>query len=110
LEIRLPDPSMNPYLGLAAMLMAGLDGIQQGMELGEPSEESVVYSTNRSRSVRKLPRSLRQAIDELENDTVLMTMLGNYLGPLYLDAKRLEYREYRASVTEWELRRYFNTY
>jgi len=110
LEIRLPDPSMNPYLGLAAMLMAGLDGIQQAMELGEPSEESVVYSTNRSRSVRKLPRSLRQAIDELENDTVLMTMLGNYLGPLYLDAKRLEYREYRASVTEWELRRYFNTY
>ena len=113
LEIRLPDPAMNPYLGLAAMLTAGLDGIQQGMELGEPSEESVLYNPTRSphvRPVAKLPRSLRQAVDELEKDDVLMNMLGNYLGPLYLDAKRLEYREYRAFVTEWELRRYFNTY
>lgn len=113
LELRCPDPSSNPYLATAVMLMAGLDGIRQKMPLAEPLEETLLANNQqrtRRRQVETLPHSLRQALVALEQDDVIMEALGPYIADRYLAAKRQEYDEYSQQVTQWELDRYVNRY
>jgi glutamine synthetase len=111
-ELRFPDPSCNPYLAFAVMLMAGLDGIEKEMTPPPPVEEDV-YHFDDARltelNIGQLPGSLREAIDELEADAVLMETLGKHTGPSFVEAKRTEWDEYRIQVTEWELERYLET-
>lgn len=111
LELRSPDPSGNPYLISAVMLQAGLDGIQQQMTLPAPLEETILQQDRvRLRQVEVLPNSLRQALDALEQDEVILSALGPYISDRYMALKRQEYDEYSRQVTAWELERYFNRY
>jgi glutamine synthetase len=110
LELRCPDPSSNPYLGAAVMLMAGLDGIRQRMALPDALEESLMMHSPRRRQVETLPNSLREALDALELDDVIMAALGGYISERYVAAKRQEYEEYKQQVTAWELERYLNRF
>ncbi|MEM6281572.1 MAG: type I glutamate--ammonia ligase [Chloroflexota bacterium] len=110
-EMRLPDPSSNPYLASAVMLAAGLDGIQQKMQLTNPLEETILQQNRaRLRQVEVLPNSLRQALEALAEDNVVLGALGPYISDRYLDAKRQEYDEYSRQVTAWELQRYLGRY
>ncbi len=69
LEYRPPDPSCNPYLAFAAMLMAGMDGIKNKIHPGEPVTENIYkMSREKAKSIRQLPGSLQEALDELEAD------------------------------------------
>jgi glutamine synthetase len=87
LELRLPDPSCNPYLAFTAMLAAGLDGIDRGCELGPPLEE-LEHGFGGGHSVtRPLPASLGEALAALEDDDVIMSALGSELLELFRSAK-----------------------
>jgi glutamine synthetase len=112
-ELRCPDPSANPYLAFAAMLAAGLDGVEKGMELAEPVEESL-YEMDAARiaerGIRQLPGTLGDAIDELEADPVICEALGDHVLSHFIEAKRAEWDEYRGQVTSWELDRYLEQF
>jgi glutamine synthetase len=112
-EVRCPDPSSNTYLAFAAMLAAGLDGIEKGMELGDPVEESVyAMSAERikERGIQELPGTLGDAIDELEKDEVICAALGEHVLSHYVAAKREEWDEYRTQVSQWEVDRYLEAF
>ena len=112
-EVRCPDPSANTYLAFAVMIAAGLDGVERGLELADPVEESLFeMDAGRlaERAIRQLPGTLGEAIDELEADPVVCEALGDHVLSHYVDAKRAEWDEYRTQVTQWELDRYLETY
>jgi glutamine synthetase len=111
LELRCPDPSSNPYLSSAVMLMAGLDGIRQQMPLPDPLEESLLrQDRSRLRQLEVLPTSLGEALDVLSQNDVIQAALGPYISDRYLAAKRQEFEEYNRQVTVWELERYVSRY
>jgi len=111
LEIRCPDPSANPYLASAVMLAAGLDGIRQRMPLPDALEETLLRKDrSRLRQIETLPSSLAEALDELEQDDVIMGALGPYISDRYIAAKRQELEDYNRQVTPWEIERYFSRY
>lgn len=111
LELRCPDPSANPYLAQAVMVMAGLDGIRQKMELPDPLEETLVTrSRGRLRQVETLPNSLEEALEVMSGDDVVMAALGPYISDRYIAAKRQEIDAYNRQVTQWELDRYLSRY
>jgi glutamine synthetase len=111
LELRCPDPSSNPYLASAVMLMAGLDGIRQQMPLQDALEEALVrQDRGRMRQLEVLPTSLGEAMDVLSQDDVILSALGPYISDRYLAAKRQEVDQYNRQVTAWELERYLSHY
>jgi len=111
LELRLPDPSCNAYLAFAAMLAAGLDGLERQLELGPPMEEfEHGYQGGSRLSVRPLPGSLGEALDALAEDDVLAEALGSEVLGLFQAAKTLEWETYRRQVTTWELEAYLRRY
>jgi glutamine synthetase len=112
LELRCPDPSCNPYLAFAAMLWAGLDGIERGLTPPPPVEENV-YDFDDARlrelNIATLPGTLKEAIDELEKDKLLQQALGEHAYQAFVRAKKAEWDEYRIQVTDWEINRYLET-
>ncbi len=113
LELRCPDPSCNPYLAFAAMLAAGLDGIQRNLELSRPVEENLYHFDDtmiRKQGVQTLPGSLEEALQEFAADEVIQSALGAHVCEWFMEAKRAEWNEYRMQVTPWELERYLTTY
>jgi glutamine synthetase len=111
LELRCPDPSSNPYLATAVMLMAGLDGIRRGLELPEPLEETLLTrNRGRLRQVDVLPTSLEEALDVMSSSDVIMNALGPYISDRYMAAKRQEVDDYNRQVTQWELDRYLSRF
>jgi glutamine synthetase len=113
LELRCPDPSCNPYLAFAAMLMAGLDGIEKGMTPPDALEENLYELDEKSRAekqVQTLPGSLREALDCLSEDRVIQDALGAHVYERFMDAKRLEWDAYRTQVSAWEVDHYLAIY
>jgi glutamine synthetase len=113
LELRFPDPSCNPYLAFAAMLTAGLDGIEKGMEAPPALEENLYELDDERRAQRQiktLPGSLREALDCLAEDKVVQDALGSHIYERFMSAKKQEWDDYRVRVSEWEVDRYLATY
>ncbi|MBI5305009.1 MAG: glutamine synthetase [Chloroflexi bacterium] len=110
MELRCPDSSSNPYLVLAAMLAAGLDGVQRKLQAPPPIEESSYEMTDadmQARGIGVLPGSLGEALAELEKDEVVRESLGEHGYKGFVRAKRREWDEYRLQVSQWEWNRYF---
>ena len=111
LELRCPDPTANPYLAMAVMLQAGLDGIRHKMPLPDPLEETLMQGMpGRMRQIAVLPHSLDEALDALSGDDVILSALGPYVSDRYIAAKRQECAEYNRQVTEWEIKRYLRRF
>ena len=112
LELRLPDPSCNPYLAFTAMLAAGLDGIDRELDPGPPMEEvEHGYQAGVSRqTVKPLPGSLWEALVALEEDDVLVDALGGEALDLFRSVKTLEWDSYRRQVSQWEIETYLPGY
>ena len=112
-ELRCPDPSSNPYLAFAAMVAAGLDGVEKGLQLADPVEESL-FEMDATRIVEKgikeLPGTLGEAIEELQADPVICDALGDHILGHYVAAKKAEWDEYRTQVSRWELERYLEAF
>ena len=102
-ECRIPGADANPYLAFAATLAAGLDGIEQELEL-EPIFEGDAYSAE---GIREVPKTLREALDALDGSTVLRGAFGDDVIDHYLHNGRWEQSEYDRQVTDWEVRRTF---
>jgi glutamine synthetase len=110
-EIRCPDPACNPYLTFAALLHAGLEGIEKGYELPPPMEENLFELTHeerRERGIISLPESLGEAIEELAQSELCERILGPHMFERYVALKEKEWDEYRLQVTPWELERYLS--
>jgi len=117
IEDRTIDGSANPYLAAAAILAAGLDGIEKGLDAGEPNSENlytVSYDELRRRGLETLPSNLLEATTELERDDVLREALGKGRGEDYLDyfirVKRDEWARYHEQVTPWEITEYLTRF
>jgi len=112
IELRCPDPSCNPYLALAVMLAAGLDGIKRELPVPDPSEENLFLRSEAQRGpfLNVLPGSLDEAITALETDPVIKEALGPHVFDRFTTAKRLEWEDYRLEVTPWELGKYLSAY
>jgi glutamine synthetase len=116
-EDRTVDGSANPYLAATAVLAAGLDGIENELEAGEPNWENLYGEspdTLLSLGLRALPGNLLEAVGELERDDVLREELGAGRGEDYVDyyvrVKRDEWARYHEQVTDWELREYLTRF
>ena len=109
-EFRCPDPACNPYLAFAVMLAAGLEGIREKYPLPEPIEEDIFSMTEAQRAERgihSLPDSLYAAILEAEGSELLRRALGHDVMDKFIANKKVEWDDYRAQVTDAEIRKYF---
>ena len=112
-ELRSPDPAANPYLALAVMLAAGLDGIDTEADYREPVNENIwemSYREKRRLRIDDLPHDLNEALDELEKDDVITGALGKHITAHFVEAKRQEWRDYITQVSAWELQTYLAKY
>ena len=112
-ELRSPDPSCNPYLAVAACLAAGLDGIAQGLEPPEEISGDVYAMDDAARAAQNigaLPETLKDALDAMEQDRLIMDVLGEHMARHYIQGKRKEWNEYQTRVSSWELEKYLVTY
>ncbi len=112
-ELRSPDPAANPYLALAVMLAAGLDGIATEATSREPVNENIREMSHRERRrlrIDDLPHDLNEACDELEKDAEMVDALGAHVAAHFLAAKREEWRDYHTQVSSWELEHYLAKY
>jgi len=109
LELRLPDGACNPYLATAAILAAGLDGVDRKLDPGKPINENLYdwpAEKLKRAGVKVLPQNLSEALDEFEKDKVLRAALGEKLSEEFLSLKRMEWVEYSRHVSDWERDRY----
>jgi glutamine synthetase len=116
-EDRTIDGSCNPYLAAAGVLAAGLDGIENGIDAGEPNAENLydfTYEENVAKGLHALPANLLDAVGELERDDVLRAALGRGRDEDYVDyyirVKRDEWFRYHEQVTPWEIREYLTRF
>lgn len=109
IELRAADSSCNPYLGAALVLAAGLEGIRESLDPGEPNRGNM-YLVDQAeldaRSIRMLPRTLGEALDAFEADPLARSVFGDAMFKAWLDYKRDEWLSYMAHVSDWETRRY----
>lgn len=113
IEARFPDPSCNAYLAFAALIHAGLDGIEKGLECPDPVRENIYDFDEAKRDeygIETLPTNLGEAVDALEEDEVIYNALGDHIGQKFVEAKTQEFKEYLVDVSQWELDRYLETF
>ena len=113
IELRCPDSSANPYLALAVCLRAGLDGIVNQILPPESVDCNIFALTQeekRRRGIEAIPGTLQEAVCELEKDTFIQEVLGAHVSAKYMEAKKAEWADYRAQVTQWEINRYLNQF
>ncbi|MDA8233591.1 MAG: type I glutamate--ammonia ligase [Clostridia bacterium] len=112
-EMRNPDPATNPYLALAAMLAAGIDGIKNKIQPPAPTERNIYHMDAAEREkegIASLPASLYEAIEELGKNPVIKDALGEHIFNKYTEAKLAEWDDYRTKVHQWELDSYLTRY
>ena len=113
LELRSVDPMANPYLALAVLLEAGLDGIINKIDAPDPVETNIYSMSPEERKeagIIDLPSTLRNALKALETDEVVRQALGNHIYTNFLDAKRMEWASYATFVSQWEIDNYLDIY
>ncbi|GAB3037227.1 type I glutamate--ammonia ligase [Natronobiforma cellulositropha] len=113
IEARFPDPSCNPYLALATLIQAGLEGIEQGLEAPDPVRENIYEFDETKREeygIDTLPANLGEAVSALEEDEIILDALGEHIGSKFIEAKKQEFGEYIVEVSQWELDQYLETF
>ena len=113
IELRMPDPSCNPYLALAVILRSGLDGIEKQLDPGPPVNKNIYKMSHRERRhlrIDELPMNLSEALDELEKDDLVRETLGDHIFNHFVEAKREEWFDYIRQVSPWEVERYLAAY
>jgi glutamine synthetase len=112
-EVRMPDPSANPYLAIAVMLAAGLSGIENKI-VPPPSVNKNIFAMSqrekRRLKIEALPASLYEAILNLEKDNLMKEVLGDHIFNHFIEAKKMEWSDYISQVHSWELDRYLSYY
>ncbi len=112
-EVRNPDSSCNPYLAMAVMLRAGLDGIAKGMEVPSPVDTNIYKmdsATRKKLGIESLPGSLLEALCELDKDLVVKEALGEHIYEKFREGKMEEWQDYNVQVSPWEVRQYLTKF
>ncbi|KMY49533.1 type I glutamate--ammonia ligase [Peribacillus loiseleuriae] len=112
-EVRSVDPAANPYLALAVILKAGLDGIKNKMTPPAPIDRNIYVMTKEEREengIVDLPATLYAALERLKEDEVIMGALGDHLLEHFIEAKEIEWDMFRTQVHPWEREQYMNMY
>jgi glutamine synthetase len=113
LELKTVDNTSNPYLALGAILTAGLDGIERKLDPGQALDidPGLVPENERDqRGLRPLPRTIDEALDNLERDQLLMEAMGEMLSTAFLTVRRSEAAVFRGQPEELEFARHFRLY
>ncbi|MBO4477888.1 MAG: glutamine synthetase [Lachnospiraceae bacterium] len=100
IELKSPDATCNPYLAIAVILAAGLDGIERGADASKYKQGGALVPEG-------LPQSLGEAIECFEQDAFVQEVLGAYISEKYITQKKEEWSEYIKTVSEWEIDKYF---
>ena len=112
-ELRSVDPSANPYMAIAAILEAGLDGLRNKVEPAASVDRNIYAmdeEERRENGIKDLPSTLHNALKELKNDEVIQGALGEHLFNNFVEAKTLEWDSYRQDVSQWERDQYLELY
>ncbi|WP_413527129.1 type I glutamate--ammonia ligase [Marinilactibacillus psychrotolerans] len=113
LEVRSVDPMTNPYLALAVMLKAGLDGIKRDLKATEPTTDNI-YEMDaaelESLGIKSLPGNLLEAVESLKKDDTIIEALGEHIFKNFVATKTLEWDQYKATVSQWEKEQYLHLY
>jgi len=110
IEIRSPDPACNPYLAFSALLAAGLEGIEKNYPIVDAVERNVYNLSEEERqelNIETLPGDLYEAIKAMEKSQVIKKALGDHVFHSLIENKKLEWADYRAQLTDWEMKNYF---
>lgn len=103
-EYRSPDPKCNPYLAFAAMLSAGLEGIESSLEL-QPSDNRNFYTDNEG--VEELPGNLGEALEKMNRSSMLRKRMGDFIIDTLFTLGKMTWREYYQEISDIDIRRYF---
>lgn len=112
-ELRSPDPAANPYLSLALVLAAGLEGIKEKLVPPAPVDGNIYELTAAQRKklhVETLPSDLHEAIEAMKKDPLIRSVLGEHVFSKYIEAKEFEWHEYKVRVSQWEIDNYLAKY
>jgi glutamine synthetase len=112
-ELRMPDPSCNPYIAFAVMIAAGLDGIRRKLDPGPSVNKNVFDMSHREKrrlKIDELPENLLEAIKAMKKDSLIKETLGDHIFNHFIAAKMASWREYSLSIHGWELDRYLPRY
>jgi glutamine synthetase len=112
-ESRNADSACNPYLAAALVLAAGLEGIREGLDPGNPQTENLYEFSDAelaARGVQALPRTLGEAVQAFEDDPFTKQVLGSALKQEFITYKRAEWEEYHQTVSQWEIEKYARLY
>lgn len=113
IEVRVPDPSANPYLALAVMLAAGLDGIENQLMPPPAVNKNIFAMSQREKKrlkIEPLPADLLESVKNLERNKVMRMALGEHIYNHFIQAKKMEWSDYISRVHQWELDRYLSYY
>ncbi|MEG6615937.1 type I glutamate--ammonia ligase [Peptococcaceae bacterium 1198_IL3148] len=113
IELRSPDPSCNPYLAIAVMLQAGLDGIKNKLTPPAATDRNIYHMTTVDRAesgIGSLPANLKEAVDELCKDEVVQQALGSHICENFVATKTKEWNDYRTYVSPWEVEHYLTKF
>ena len=112
-ELRNPDPAANPYLEMAAVIFAGLDGIKRGLTPPEPKDSNIFSLSTEERhaqGIHSLPKTLGDALHEFKHDDFMLECMGEHVFKKYIEAKTEEWNEYCTRVSQWEIEKYLGKY
>ena len=113
-ECRLVSGSVNAYLGMAAFIAAGLDGIHRKLDPGEPNAGRNMYTVTldevKRHGLALIPQSLPEALDAFEADAVIQAALGPELAAEFVKVKRQEWVKYHNTISQWEIDRYLTLF
>ena len=113
IELRSPDPSSNPYLVLACLLLAGLEGIKDNLEPPKCIDRNIFNLSREERkreNIENLPESLHEAIAYMQKSDLVKEALGKNTFEYYIKAKEVEWDNYRTQVHQWEINSYLSKY
>jgi glutamine synthetase len=109
IEYRSPDPACNPYLAFSVMLAAGLEGIKKRYKLAEPANDNIYHMSEEERirsGIKSLPEDLLEAIRITEKSNLVKECLGHKVFEYFIRNKKMEWDEYKAQVTQYEVKKY----
>jgi glutamine synthetase len=112
-ELRMPDPSCNPYLAFAVMIAAGLDGIRNEIDPGPPVNKHICDMSHREKRrlrIDELPEDLRDAVRSMRKDPLIREVLGDHIYNHFVEAKLAAWDDHSAAVHPWEVERYLARY
>jgi glutamine synthetase len=108
IEYRAVDSMVNPYLLNAGVLKAFDDGLKRELDPGEPEQQNIYEAMEQGKKVTKLPMTLGDALDRLEEDEVIRSALPGDMYRVFTHYKRDEWERFLATVTEWDLETYWD--